>query len=121
MSRFRSKPFEIDAVQITAADYNPALHGTEHNPWDSAPFTDLPEWLTDCIDVQKTVRPHTRGHTDYAEWDVTTANGVVSAGPGDWLIREPSGVGCYPCKPDVFAAKYEPLNEPPESASSFRV
>jgi hypothetical protein len=28
--------------------------------------------------------------------------------PGDWIIREPDGRGYYPCKPDIFAANYEP-------------
>ena len=30
--------------------------------------------------------------------------------PGDWVIVEPGsdGTRCYPCKPGVFAARYEP-------------
>lgn len=27
---------------------------------------------------------------------------------GDWIIPEPDGVHFYPCKPDIFAATYEP-------------
>lgn len=30
---------------------------------------------------------------------------------GDWIIPEPDGVHFYPCKPDIFAATYEPVNE----------
>jgi hypothetical protein len=37
------------------------------------------------------IRPHTRGSTDYAEWDVTTKAGVVNASPGDWIIRRYTG------------------------------
>lgn len=33
--------------------------------------------------------------------------GEVRVEPGDWIIAEPDGSGFYPCKPDVFAAKYE--------------
>jgi hypothetical protein len=29
--------------------------------------------------------------------------------PGDWVITEPDGVHHYPCKPDIFAATYEPV------------
>jgi len=47
---------------------------------------------------------------------LTTANGDVRAEVGDWIIREPSGIGCYPCKPDVFERKYEPVVEPDRSA-----
>jgi hypothetical protein len=28
---------------------------------------------------------------------------------GDWIIAEPDGRGHYPCKPDIFAAIYEPM------------
>jgi hypothetical protein len=28
--------------------------------------------------------------------------------PGDWVITEPDPRFHYPCKPDVFAATYEP-------------
>ena len=27
---------------------------------------------------------------------------------GDWILPEPDGVHFYPCKPDIFAASYEP-------------
>lgn len=28
---------------------------------------------------------------------------------GDWIIPEPDGEHFYPCKPDIFAATYEPV------------
>lgn len=28
---------------------------------------------------------------------------------GDWIVPEPKPGRFYPCKPDIFAAKYEPL------------
>jgi hypothetical protein len=41
---------------------------------------------------------------------VTTIHGQeTSVAPGDWIIREPDGVHYYPCKPDIFAARYEPM------------
>lgn len=30
---------------------------------------------------------------------------------GDWVITEPDGRHHYPCKPDIFAATYEPVIE----------
>jgi hypothetical protein len=40
---------------------------------------------------------------------VTGAQGKSRVDSGDWIIREPSGNGFYPCKPSVFALKYEPV------------
>lgn len=73
------------AVRITAADFN-------GESWDGSPFSVLPGWLHDAIQLGA-VTPHTRGHTDYAEWDVVlgSGKGVISAGPGDWIIRRANG------------------------------
>jgi hypothetical protein len=42
-------------------------------------------------------------------WYVITAHGqktpIVT---GDWIIPEPDNRGFYPCKPDIFAATYDP-------------
>lgn len=35
----------------------------------------------------------------------------VSLEVGDWILPEPDGVHFYPCKPDIFAATYEPAGE----------
>lgn len=43
---------------------------------------------------------------------VVTAHGQRAyLAPGDWVITEPDGRGHYPCKPDIFAATYEPADE----------
>lgn len=39
-------------------------------------------------------------------------NQAVYLESGDWIIPEPDGEHFYPCKPDVFAATYEPVEEP---------
>lgn len=31
--------------------------------------------------------------------------------PGDWVIAEPDGEHYYPCKPEIFAATYEPVDD----------
>ena len=38
---------------------------------------------------------------------ITTLEGSMLARPGDWIIRGVKGE-YYPCKPDIFAATYEP-------------
>lgn len=38
---------------------------------------------------------------------IKTANDWVVVHKGDWIIKEPETNGHYPCKPDVFALKYE--------------
>ena len=40
---------------------------------------------------------------------VGTLEGVMQAKPGDWIIRGVQGE-FYPCKPDIFAATYEPAD-----------
>ena len=38
---------------------------------------------------------------------IKTLEGEMCARPGDWIIRGVKGE-LYPCKPDIFAATYEP-------------
>lgn len=40
--------------------------------------------------------------------EIDTLAGVMTAQPGDWIIRGVQGE-VYPCKPDIFAATYEPV------------
>lgn len=39
---------------------------------------------------------------------IRTLEGDMRGDPGDWLIRGVKGE-IYPCKPDIFAATYEPV------------
>lgn len=41
---------------------------------------------------------------------IATFEGAMVASPGDWIIRGVKGE-LYPCKPDIFAATYEPATE----------
>lgn len=40
--------------------------------------------------------------------EIETLEGVMTASVGDWIIKGVKGE-FYPCKPDIFAATYEPL------------
>ena len=37
-------------------------------------------------------------------------NHTVYLEAGDWILPEPDGEHFYPCKPDIFAATYEPAS-----------
>jgi hypothetical protein len=39
---------------------------------------------------------------------ISTLEGDMLASPGDWIIRGIKGE-CYPCKPDIFAGTYDPV------------
>jgi hypothetical protein len=39
---------------------------------------------------------------------IRTLEGVMVVSPGDWVIKGIKGE-FYPCKPDIFAATYEPV------------
>jgi hypothetical protein len=87
--KFRKKPVVIEAVQF------PGLNGD--NPCFDPVIKVFPEaakwkgWL----------------HDD-GTWrlDIPTLEGVVTASPGDWIIKGVAGE-FYPCKPDIFEQTYE--------------
>ena len=45
----------------------------------------------------------------YTRIVITTREGTMYAEPGDWIIKGIAGE-FYPCKPDIFAATYEPVD-----------
>lgn len=80
MPKFRKKPVVIEAVQWFKPGDHPAV-------------------------VMKA------GHNRYADegvpWVETLEGGHIVT-PGDWIITGVKGEH-YPCKPDIFAATYEPV------------
>ena len=77
--KYRKRPVVIEAVR-----------------W--SPDSDLPQWAT-----EKTA-PGNLPHL----LEVQTLEGVMTVRSGDWLIKGVHGE-VYPCKPDIFAATYEPV------------
>lgn len=107
MGEYRKKPVVIEAVQVTAADYN---HATRQ--WDGSPFSDVPIWLTGALsEGQITVCEDSR-EQDYATFKIETLEGVMEANPGDWIIRGVEGE-LYPCKAAIFEQAYEPAEAQP--------
>lgn len=93
MPMFRKKPVVIEARQFISA----------------SPFSeencDLMEW----IDGNGGDSHITTGEGATALF-ISTLEGEMRADLQDWIIRGVKGE-LYPCKPDIFAATYEPVND----------
>ena len=89
MSKFRKKPVVIEAIQ----------HSTRGGLSDA-----LVELLggEGSRNIGWSFNSHTRIIS------ITTLEGSMRAEPGDWIIKGIKGE-LYPCKPDIFAATYEPV------------
>lgn len=88
--KYRKKPVVIEAFQV--------------HPDDGQTRLLPPPWLVEKI-VDGSVRPLSGGGLD-----IITLEGVMRADVGDWIIRGVQGE-LYPCKPDIFAATYEPAED----------
>jgi len=94
MSKYRKKPVVIDAVQFTAK-------GIPNAPeWIGTADQDVP-W-GEPGSIVRNFRENTLA--------IHTLEGAMTANVGDWIIRGVQGE-LYPCKPDIFAATYEPVGD----------
>lgn len=82
MPKFRKKPVEIEAIK----------------------------WTGDNIDqiISLTGSSENLGGPVGGKLGIFTLEGAMNADIGDWIIRGVKGE-LYPCKPDIFAATYEPI------------
>jgi hypothetical protein len=85
MSKFRKKPVVIEAVRF---DENGTFEGG------------APEWMDAAAMSGKVYR---KGPSLF----IKTLEGEMEAKRGDWIVRGVQGE-IYPCKPDIFAATYDP-------------
>lgn len=94
--RFRKKPVVIEAVQW--------LHHDISKPEDFVVryyrHPDVPG-MTACNHCNRVMHHH--------GWIDTLEGGHIVC-PGDWVITGVKGEK-YPCKPDIFAMTYEPVDE----------
>jgi len=90
MPRFRKKPVVIEALQWHGNNY-PALNKFVENG-------------------QHVALPRQLRKSDKGAILVVTLEGEMRANVGDWIIRGVKGE-FYPCKPDIFEATYEPVEE----------
>lgn len=101
--KFRKKPVVIEAVRLgwdtwgEMCDHAGVGKLSEGKPegcyvGDDGRATDMPN-ANDRIGLQ-----------------IPTLEGLMLGVEGDWIIRGVKGE-LYPCKPDIFAATYEPVEE----------
>ena len=93
-------------------------------------------WFTSKPTVVKAEQFHMSsdpdGYPEGVEWGgdlpngtgcyvVQSLQGVVPVQDGDWIITEPDNIRHYPCKPDIFAAKYTQLEHVEEPSLPFQL
>ena len=93
MAQFRKKPVVIEAVQWFPNVQHPGVSEDKaklltdfYSPAPGSAMRDLPAYYVTTIHEQRAY--------------------LV---PGDWILPEPEEGRFYPCKPDIFAATYEPV------------
>lgn len=94
MPKFRKKPVVIEAVQWTGSNLFEVITFTDGKPDIRSTHAGM-KWDDYCDLVRRD------------GLKIFTLEGKMLANPGDWIIRGVKGE-LYPCKPDIFAATYEP-------------
>lgn len=89
MPKFRKKPVVIEAMQFRGPDVG-----------DLDYMLAFDDWL-----VGNAPKGACRYHG--SRLVISTLEGEMEASAGDWVIRGIKGE-IYPCKPDIFAALYDP-------------
>lgn len=88
MAKYRKKPVVIEAVQ---------WDGSEDSTYEVMKWCNSDKVF------------HAIGPGTLEEITIDTLEGEMCASVGDWIIRGIKGE-LYPCKPDIFAATYEPAD-----------
>lgn len=101
--KFRKKPVVIEAVQL--------LWSTWSEMCDHADVGKLTDGKPQgCwVDENGKASAEPNGGTRIGLW-IPTLEGLMLGIEGDWIIRGVTNE-LYPCKPDIFAATYEPVEE----------
>ena len=87
---YRKKPIIIQAMQH---DGTPE-RANEIRVWSGGKLED--HWVN--------------GRGDETAFNIKTLEGTMKASKGDWIIKGVQGE-FYPCKPDIFEATYEKVEE----------
>ena len=87
MRIYRKKPVEVEAVQ-----------------WDGTNGEAIKEWGAGFRKIEYALTPPVLR--------IYTLEGTMEASLGDWVIKGIQGE-LYPCKPDIFKATYELVEETP--------
>lgn len=89
MAKYRKKPVVIEAIQYTGTNQIQIL-----------------EW----VEKNKVMREVRIPMDNYCPMNIVTLEGIMLANPLDYLIIGIKGE-VYPCKPDIFEATYEKVEE----------
>ena len=87
MAQFRKKPVVIEAYCF-----------------DQKRENYRPDWFQDRVSTNEIIT-----YPDHAI--IKTLEGDMRADLGDWVIKGVKGE-VYPCKPEIFAATYDPVDTP---------
>lgn len=90
--KYRKKPVVVEAMRYTGSKVS---------------FDALWDWMGGHDGPNE---GYSGTEDDPREFTITTLEGRVTASPGDWVIKGIKGE-FYPCKPDIFAATYEPVED----------
>ena len=91
MSLWKKKPITIEAFR-----------------WTGGPDqTEDPLWAVEAIKAGTIWFGYDPGKENAPCLVIATLEGSHIANPGDWIIKGIKGE-LYPCKPEIFAATYEP-------------
>lgn len=117
MPKFRKKPIEVEAVRYGKEEngswYSEAVYDVARFMWGYDGARQLTE-----VEVVDVLRP--TGLWDPPEnaelemWDGVAHGKWLPLTLGDWVIKGVNGE-FYPCKPDIFEATHEQVNEEGES------
>ena len=103
MSKYRKKPVVIDAVQWTGTNTFTVMQFMGQKPSLDSDMA-RHRWDDFC---QLSL---TEGLTIFTLEDGGDQRAKHVASVGDWIIKGVQGE-FYPCKPDIFAATYEPADD----------
>lgn len=102
MGIYRKKPVEIEARQLTVETAHDVYLWVEEHVGSFDVNDMLAAWGT--TPAQGVSIDAINGFMVIA-----TMEGLMQAKPGDWIIKGIQGE-FYPCKPDIFAETYEPVD-----------
>ena len=89
MNKWRKKPVVVEAEKVC-----------DILQWAKKRWSAMPAWLISAYDAGNVVF-----HPDYIS--VYTSKGVMRAEKDDYIVSDPNDI--FPCKPDIFAATYDPV------------
>ena len=113
--RYRKKPVIIEAMRLPDAypdGIDPSSDGYARNLEAAKVLDWLSEHLGPGVDYEQVESIREGWSIDPATGAllIATLEGVMSASPGDYIIRGVQGE-FYPCKPDIFHATYEHVED----------